>query len=80
MTSPECASGTDRVAEVARDLPEADILVNVQGDEPELPGSAIDLVVELLGNQWNALVADLRAASEVVVDTDYLTTLPEYVQ
>ena len=38
MTSPECASGTDRVAEVARQLPEVDIFVNVQGDEPELSG------------------------------------------
>ncbi|MEX0978297.1 MAG: 3-deoxy-manno-octulosonate cytidylyltransferase [Pirellulales bacterium] len=47
MTSPLCASGTDRVAEVARHL-DADILVNVQGDEPELPGSSIDRAIELL--------------------------------
>jgi len=36
LTSPACASGTDRVAEVARGLklaPEA-VVVNVQGDEP----------------------------------------------
>lgn len=33
MTSPDCATGTDRVAEVARALP-ADLYVNVQGDEP----------------------------------------------
>ncbi|HVZ20352.1 MAG TPA: 3-deoxy-manno-octulosonate cytidylyltransferase [Vicinamibacterales bacterium] len=33
MTSPEHRSGTDRVAEVARDLA-CDIIVNVQGDEP----------------------------------------------
>src|SRR4051794_32369416 len=31
-TSPDHASGTDRVAEVARNLP-ADIIVNLQGDE-----------------------------------------------
>src|SRR5688500_6857651 len=36
MTSADCASGTDRVAEVARKMPRADILVNVQGDEPEM--------------------------------------------
>jgi 3-deoxy-manno-octulosonate cytidylyltransferase (CMP-KDO synthetase) len=48
LTSPECPSGTDRVAEVARQLPEADIIVNVQGDEPEIAGEAIDRAIELL--------------------------------
>jgi 3-deoxy-manno-octulosonate cytidylyltransferase (CMP-KDO synthetase) len=33
LTSPTAASGTDRVAEVARRVP-ADVYVNVQGDEP----------------------------------------------
>src|SRR5215472_3195014 len=38
MTSPECASGSDRVREVAGQVP-ADIYVNIQGDEPTLtPG------------------------------------------
>jgi 3-deoxy-manno-octulosonate cytidylyltransferase (CMP-KDO synthetase) len=48
MTSPACASGTDRIAEVAPQLHDVDILVNVQGDEPELSGESIDLVVQLL--------------------------------
>lgn len=48
LTSPECASGTDRIAEVACQLGDVEILVNVQGDEPELSGDAIDRVVELL--------------------------------
>ena len=34
MTSARCASGTDRVAEVAAGLPEVPWFVNVQGDEP----------------------------------------------
>ncbi len=59
MTSPDCASGTDRVAEVARQLPDVDILVNVQGDEPELPGSSIDRVVELLEENPSLAVATL---------------------
>lgn len=33
MTSPECLTGTDRVAECARKL-EAEVFINVQGDEP----------------------------------------------
>jgi 3-deoxy-manno-octulosonate cytidylyltransferase (CMP-KDO synthetase) len=35
MTSPDCASGSDRVREVARSV-DADIYVNIQGDEPTL--------------------------------------------
>jgi peptidyl-prolyl cis-trans isomerase C len=47
----------------------------------EVRQRAGDLLARDAGEQqWNALVADLRAASEVVVDTDYLTMLPEYVQ
>ena len=48
MTSPDCPSGTDRVAEAARQLPDAQIIVNVQGDEPEISPAAIDRVIELL--------------------------------
>jgi len=35
MTSPDCPSGSDRVREVARQV-DADIYVNIQGDEPTL--------------------------------------------
>ncbi len=37
MTSAQCASGSDRVRQVARTL-DADIYVNIQGDEPTLTG------------------------------------------
>jgi 3-deoxy-manno-octulosonate cytidylyltransferase (CMP-KDO synthetase) len=59
MTSPACVSGTDRLAELAPRLPEVDILVNVQGDEPELSGEAIDQVVELLEQNPHAAMATL---------------------
>ena len=59
MTSPTCASGTDRVAEVARQMPEVATFVNVQGDEPELSGAAIDLAVELLENDPQAVMSTL---------------------
>lgn len=48
MTSPDCASGTDRVAEVAVRRPDVEIVVNVQGDEPELAGESIDAAIALL--------------------------------
>jgi 3-deoxy-manno-octulosonate cytidylyltransferase (CMP-KDO synthetase) len=59
LTSPACASGTDRVAEVARTLPDVDVLVNVQGDEPEISAAAIDLAVELLERDSAAVMSTL---------------------
>ena len=45
MTRPDAPSGTDRVAEVARRMTGVDVVVNVQGDEPEIAGRSIDLAV-----------------------------------
>lgn len=59
LTSPDCASGTDRVAEIARKLPGVDVLVNVQGDEPEISARAIDLAVELLERDPQAVMSTL---------------------
>jgi 3-deoxy-manno-octulosonate cytidylyltransferase (CMP-KDO synthetase) len=47
MTSPDHQSGTDRIAEVARSLAD-EIVVNVQGDEPEIEPEIIDALVERL--------------------------------
>ncbi len=58
MTSPECASGTDRVAEVARRRPLADIVLNLQGDEPELETAAV-----------TRLIAAMRLDDQVVMGT-----------
>ena len=41
MTSPTHPSGTDRIAEVARGLDD-EIVVNVQGDEPEIEPEIVD--------------------------------------
>jgi len=45
MTSPTHATGTDRIAEAVRGI-EADIVVNVQGDEPMLDPRSIDAALE----------------------------------
>jgi 3-deoxy-manno-octulosonate cytidylyltransferase (CMP-KDO synthetase) len=58
MTDPKAPSGTDRVAEVARSM-DAEIIVNVQGDEPEIAGSSIDLAVELLEASPDAVMSTL---------------------
>jgi 3-deoxy-manno-octulosonate cytidylyltransferase (CMP-KDO synthetase) len=59
MTRADHPSGTDRVAEVAAGLPDASIVVNLQGDEPEVSGHALDLVVSLLENDPDAPMATL---------------------
>jgi 3-deoxy-manno-octulosonate cytidylyltransferase (CMP-KDO synthetase) len=58
MTSPNHQSGTDRVAEVARQLA-VDIVVNVQGDEPEIEPEIIDALIERMdkGNEPMATAA-----------------------
>jgi 3-deoxy-manno-octulosonate cytidylyltransferase (CMP-KDO synthetase) len=50
MTGAACRTGTDRVAEAADRLGLADetVVVNVQGDEPEMPADCVDRVAELL--------------------------------
>lgn len=47
MTSPDCASGTDRLVEIARHE-QADIYLNVQGDEPLLRPADVDKLVKAL--------------------------------
>lgn len=61
MTDPKLRTGTDRVAEVVRNMPELDIAVNVQGDEPEISGADVDQVVALLEQNPRAVMATLAA-------------------
>jgi 3-deoxy-manno-octulosonate cytidylyltransferase (CMP-KDO synthetase) len=46
MTSADCPSGSDRVREVARRI-DADIFVNIQGDEPTLSGDFFPPLIAL---------------------------------
>jgi 3-deoxy-manno-octulosonate cytidylyltransferase (CMP-KDO synthetase) len=59
MTSPEATSGTARIVEALPQLPAADVIVNVQGDEPELAAAAIDDAIDLLARCPEAGVATL---------------------
>jgi 3-deoxy-manno-octulosonate cytidylyltransferase (CMP-KDO synthetase) len=82
MTRSDHASGTDRVAEVAQAFPEAQLIVNVQGDEPLISPETIDRAIEALtgpgyeqvkmATTWEAItdVADVinDAVVKVVLD------------
>jgi 3-deoxy-manno-octulosonate cytidylyltransferase (CMP-KDO synthetase) len=58
LTRDDHPSGTDRVAEAARAL-DADVVVNLQGDEPLLPPELLDLLPDLLRRDAEADVATL---------------------
>ncbi len=67
MTSPDHATGTDRIEEAAARLGLAgkDIVVNVQGDEPLIPVSAINQVAGNLSRHAGAGIATL---CEIITD------------
>jgi 3-deoxy-manno-octulosonate cytidylyltransferase (CMP-KDO synthetase) len=63
LTSAEHASGTDRIAELARrfEWPDDQIVVNVQGDEPLISPLSIAQTARLLGWRPEAAIATLTA-------------------
>jgi 3-deoxy-manno-octulosonate cytidylyltransferase (CMP-KDO synthetase) len=58
MTSTEHRSGTDRIAEVAARLDEP-IIVNVQGDEPEVRPEQVEQVIQALAEDEAAVMGTL---------------------
>ncbi len=64
MTRDDHIAGTDRVAEVAAHLT-ADVVINLQGDEPQLDPKAIDLLAELMGTG-----SDMATLAVPIADLD----------
>src|SRR5437588_4757717 len=58
LTRRDHASGTDRVAEVAKQLTE-EIIINLQGDEPLIDPASLDLLPQLLAGDAAAQMATL---------------------
>jgi len=56
MTAGNHPSGTDRLAEVVATLDDADVIVNVQGDEPLISPSTIELAVDEILNADEAQI------------------------
>lgn len=69
MTSPDHRSGSDRIAEVAEDLPTGSIIVNVQGDEPLISSETIDAAVRALLSDD---AADMATTCEPVASIEEL--------
>jgi 3-deoxy-manno-octulosonate cytidylyltransferase (CMP-KDO synthetase) len=69
MTSAAHATGTDRLAEVAAAL-RADIIVNVQGDEPLIVPEAIDAAAAPLVERPAELISTLRRRIDESSDLD----------
>lgn len=66
LTSPACASGTDRVAEVARGLklaPEA-VVVNVQGDEPAVHPESLAILARVFESDAVMMATLVRPLDE----------------
>lgn len=68
MTSPEHRTGTDRVAEVAGNI-EAEVIVNVQGDEPLIEPRVIEQALEPLysdpGIQMSTLMTEITDKNDL---------------
>src|SRR4029077_4524766 len=59
LTRPDHRSGTERVAEVAAAHPDAEILVNVQGDMPIIEPEAIDTAIEAVRSDEDVTLGTL---------------------
>ena len=68
MTKSNHASGTDRLAEVVESLAGAEIVVNVQGDEPLLSPETIDCAIEALRTDGECSMATTWEPIESAAD------------
>jgi 3-deoxy-manno-octulosonate cytidylyltransferase (CMP-KDO synthetase) len=75
MTRPTHQSGTDRIAEAVADI-DADIVINLQGDEPLIDPSHIDLVAKLLIRDQEAEGGRLKAERSGLGTQDSGLTCP----
>jgi 3-deoxy-D-manno-octulosonate 8-phosphate phosphatase (KDO 8-P phosphatase) len=71
MTSPDLPSGSDRVWAAAQGLTHS-IVVNVQGDEPLLPGSVVDALVARLDDDptYDIATPVIRVRAETATGPD----------
>ena len=69
MTSKDHTSGTDRIAEVVQDIEEANVIINIQGDEPMIDPKIIDSLVTKLENpsiEFATIISKNLSASDIL--------------
>lgn len=71
MTDPSHPSGTDRVEAAVRET-DAEVVVNVQGDEPQLDPAQIDLVVSTLLDSRDGEPAEVATLSFPLTSSEEL--------
>jgi 3-deoxy-manno-octulosonate cytidylyltransferase (CMP-KDO synthetase) len=64
MTRVDHLSGTDRAAEIASAAPDAELIVNIQGDEPLIDPGAIDAAILPLSDEPAIAMGTLRKRIE----------------
>ncbi|MHC4435371.1 MAG: 3-deoxy-manno-octulosonate cytidylyltransferase, partial [Planctomycetota bacterium] len=77
LTSPEHQSGTDRIAEAVAAL-DVEIVVNLQGDEPEIDPANIDYLAQMMMDNPDCPMATLSAdfqTTEQVADPNIVKVI-----
>jgi len=74
LTSPRHKSGTDRIAEVAKQIRE-DIIINVQGDEPRIDPSHIDKLARFMLGGPSVRMATLAAPFKHLLHTAHASNV-----
>src|ERR1700736_1539813 len=81
LTRPDHRSGTERVAEVAASHPDAEILVNVQGDMPIIEPAAIDAGIEAVRDDEDVKLGTLAVPisnPDEIMDPNVVKTVLDF--
>lgn len=78
LTPKNIATGSDRIAFVVKNIPDAEIIVNIQGDEPFIQGRMIDEAIEPLLFDKKVQVSTLAKRIDSIADLKS-TSIPKVV-
>lgn len=76
ITSQECPSGTDRVAQIA-EIIEADYYLNLQGDEPTIDPKNLEVLVNSLVKGYEMATLDFQLSEEEAKNPDIVKVVKD---